>query len=406
MLKRWLIAGILLLGTWLSANVLQRAAVKGDSLLLTFSDTFNPQTLKSFRLSKTGSIRYVFDLPHTRIGSSRVPKGLHHPGVRSFRISQYRPDTVRVVIEVTHGYGMTYGNRSARICAISLPKAPGVKLLHPSALFSGKPSRVSKTEKTSIPHKKHPPRTRKKPKAHLLPDAIIPPRNRYTIILDPGHGGHDTGAIGGHRREKDAVLQIAKRVRRHLRAMGFRVIMTRSSDRFVRLRNRTRFANRKHGDVFVSIHANSIANPRKAYRNGVETFFLQTTRSDRAKRVAARENSVVLRRSDRLSKNVILNAVMTGPKIVLSNKLAIDIQRHILGSLHRKYRDVKDGGVRPAPFWVLVGAEMPAVLVETGYISNPKERRRLFTPAYQELMAKGIAAGIASYLRNREREFE
>jgi len=188
--------------------------------------------------------------------------------------------------------------------------------------------------------------------------------------------------------------------------MGIRVVMTRQSDHFVRLRNRTRYANRKHGDVFVSIHANAVGKHQKRSRHGVETFFLQTTRSDRAKRVAARENSVVLKRSDRLSKNVILNAVMTGPKIVLSNKLAIDVQRHILGNLRKKYRNVVDGGVRPAPFWVLVGAEMPAVLIETGYISNPMERKRLFSSRYQDLMARGIAEGIANYLRNREKEFE
>ncbi len=182
--------------------------------------------------------------------------------------------------------------------------------------------------------------------------------------------------------------------------------MTRSSDRFVKLRNRTRYANRKHGDVFVSIHANSIGNPQKRYRNGVETFFLQTTRSARAKRVAARENSVVLRRKDRLSQNVILNSVMTGPKIILSNKLAIDVQRYILGSVHTRYRDVQDGGVRSAPFWVLVGAEMPAILVEVGYISNRKERKRLTTRHYQDLLAKGIARGIVNYLYNREREME
>jgi len=231
-------------------------------------------------------------------------------------------------------------------------------------------------------------------------------KHTYSVVIDPGHGGHDSGAVGAHKMEKTLVLQIAKRVRRHLLSMGFRVIMTRSSDRFVKLGRRTRYANKKHGDLFVSIHANSVSGVKNRYRHGVETYFLQTTRSARAKRVAARENSVVLRKSDRLSKNVILNAVMTGPKIVLSNKLAIDIQKHILGNLRTKYRGVKDGGVRPAPFWVLVGAEMPAVLVETGYISNTKERQRLFSSRYQDLLARGIAEGIANYLSNREKEIE
>ena len=386
---------------WASANTLQHAVVKGDTLLLTFSRPFNPQTIHSFHLSRNGTIRYVFDLRGVRLGSSRVPLGLHHTGVTSFRISQYRPGTVRVVIETPHTYGMSYGNRSERVCAIRLPHI-GVRALFASIGTAGtvsRPTRAFHKRITTSPAKRT-----TKTDSGSAPTALL--RHRYTIVLDPGHGGHDTGAVAGHRREKDAVLQIARRVRHHLKRMGFRVIMTRRSDRFVRLGDRTRYANRKHGDIFVSIHANAIGKNQKHSRHGVETFFLQTTRSERARRVAARENSVVLRRSDRLSKNVILNAVMTGPKIVLSNKLAIDVQRHILGNLRKHYRNVEDGGVRPAPFWVLVGAEMPAVLVETGYISNPMERKRLFNAHYQNLLAKGIAEGIANYLRNREREME
>ncbi len=405
-MRFWLPIIVLFSSLLAAGNVLQRASVKQDRLLLTFAHAFNPRSLHSFRLVRKGSVRYVFDLPGTRIGSRRVPLGLHHAGVTSFRISQFRPSTVRVVIETPRSYGMSYGNRSENVCGISLPAAKHsqkVRTLFSSLKRPGNPP--SKPAKNTA-HRHHKTASKATKKSHLLPSAIPLPRHHYTVILDPGHGGHDTGAIGGGRREKDAVLQIGRRVRRHLQRMGFHVIMTRSSDHFVRLRNRTRYANRKHGDVFVSIHANSIGSRQKRYRHGVETFFLQTTRSGRAKRVAARENSVVLKRSDRLSKNVILNAVMTGPKIVLSNKLAIDVQRHILGNLRKQYRDVLDGGVRPAPFWVLVGAEMPAILVETGYISNPMERKRLFTPHYQDLLAKGIAEGIANYLRNREREFE
>jgi len=379
-------------------HVVTRAIVEGNRLLLTFDRPFSSRNVHTFRLKGPGSAeRYVFDLDHTRIGSSRVPLGLRHPAVRSFRISQYRPETVRIVVEVDRPYRMIHGPRTDRIYSITLPsdtKKPTI-----GALFSdldrpktspAKPS-VSVTKKKTSPVPTPPP---------------TPVRRRYTIVLDPGHGGHDTGAIGGSKREKQLVLQIGKRVRKHLQKMGFRVLMTRSSDRFVPLRERTRYANRKHGDVFVSIHANAIGDRRKRYRNGIETYFLQTSRSDRARRVAARENSVMLRRKDRLSQDVILNTVMTGPKIVLSNKLALDVQSRMLGNVHKRYRDVLDGGVRSAPFWVLVGAEMPAVLVEVGYISNPKERRRLSSSSYQELLAKGIAEGVAVYLRNREREME
>jgi N-acetylmuramoyl-L-alanine amidase len=408
MVRRLFLAAILIgLPLFLMSNTLTKAYVRGDRLLLDFSQPIDLESFHTFRLVKSGSVRYVFDLKHTRLGSSRVPLGLHHPGVASFRISQYRADTVRIVVETSKTYRMLHGRRASRLYSIRLPYTPSdaqtigklfANVTTPKASSSSAPKSRVRTK---------PKRSKAIPKARLLhPAPPKPPRHRYTVILDPGHGGHDTGAIGGRKREKVLVLQVSKRVRKYLKRMGIRVLMTRSSDRFVKLRNRTRYANRKHGDVFVSIHANAIAGRKRLIRHGVETFFLQTTRSERAKRVAARENSVVLRRSDRLSKNVILNSVMTGPKIVLSNKLAIDVQRHTLGNLRRKYNDVLDGGVRPAPFWVLVGAEMPAVLVEIGYISYSKERKRLFTPAYQELIAKGIAEGVANYLRNREREME
>ncbi len=397
---------LLLLFAWgvmQADNILQKATIKNDRLYLEFSSPVDPESFRTFILIRPGSVRYVFDLKDTRLGSRRVPLGLHHDAVKAIRISQYHPHTVRIVIETAKKYRMIHGRKGARLYNITLPKGKK-KQKGVGALFADvgtvakKPPLIHKTDrkigKSNIK------------KTKPVKKRIARTTRRYTIIIDPGHGGHDAGAIAGHRREKDVVLQIARRVRKHLQRMGFRVIMTRSADRFVRLRNRTRFANRKRGDVFVSIHANSLSNPRKRYRHGVETYFLQTTRSARAKRVAARENSVVLRRSDKLSKNVILNAVMTGPKIVLSNKLAIDIQRHILGNLRSKYSGVADGGVRPAPFWVLVGAEMPAVLVETGYISNPTERKRLFNPRYQDLLAKGIAEGVANYLANREKEFE
>jgi len=383
-------------------NTLTRATVKNDRLFLEFAGAVDPESFHTFMLSGPKSVRYVFDLKNTRLGSSRVPLGLRHKGVKSIRISQFRPRTVRIVIETRDKYRMLHGRKGARLYNITLPsvRKKGIGELFSEIKVYSEKNKTKKPVKSKgfVASKKSSSKSAKKSMSSL--------KHRYTIIIDPGHGGHDAGAIGGGKREKDIVLQIGKRVRKYLKRMGFRVIMTRSSDRFVRLRSRTRFANKKHGDVFVSIHANSLSNPKKRYRHGVETYFLQTTRSARAKRVAARENSVVLRRSDRLSKNVILNAVMTGPKIVLSNKLAIDIQSHILGNLRSRYKGVEDGGVRPAPFWVLVGAEMPAVLVETGYISNTAERNRLVSPRYQDLLARGIAEGIANYLRNREREIE
>jgi len=227
------------------------------------------------------------------------------------------------------------------------------------------------------------------------------------IVIDAGHGGHDTGAIGGGKREKDLVLSIAKKVAKELKKRGYPIYLTRNSNRFLKLSQRTHIADKKGSIAFISIHANSV--PKK-YRNkvhGVETFFLQNTRDAKSQRIAARENAAVLKGAgSRLSKKVIIDSVLNGPKIIESNKLAIAVQRRIITNLRKKYRGVKDGGVRHAPFYVLVGASRPSILVEVGYISNPKERARLFTSRYQTLIAKGIAEGVSNYLNNRRKEID
>ncbi|MRI59172.1 MAG: hypothetical protein C6H99_06690 [Epsilonproteobacteria bacterium] len=224
------------------------------------------------------------------------------------------------------------------------------------------------------------------------------------IVIDPGHGGKDSGAVGYKgKKEKDIVLSIAKRVYKKLKKAGYKVYLTRRGDYFISLRNRTRFANKVKANLFISIHAN--AAPKKSKRlsmKGVETFFLSPARSERAKRIAALENRVDMKNMSYYSKNVFLNFI-NREKTIMSNKLAIDIQRNILLALRKKYRGVVDGGVRPGPFWVLVGAQMPAILVETGYITNPTEAMRLSNPLYQNLIAEGIVKGVESYFRNSDR---
>jgi N-acetylmuramoyl-L-alanine amidase len=218
-----------------------------------------------------------------------------------------------------------------------------------------------------------------------------------SIVIDPGHGGKDSGAVGYNRlQEKKAVLSIALKLKKILTKRGYRVYMTRSRDKFIDLKDRTHFANVKKADLFISIHANAIEGRKKFTLKGIETFYLSPARSQRAKKVAEKENRASLINMDILSKNTLLN-FLNREKIIQSNKLAIDIQANILKSLREKYNDIKDGGVRPAPFWVLVGAGMPAVLVEVGYITNPTEAKRLFNPFYQNRIAKGFADGIESY---------
>lgn len=182
--------------------------------------------------------------------------------------------------------------------------------------------------------------------------------------------------------------------------------MTRKTDKFLTLPQRTKFADKKKAVVFISIHANSVPKSKRNKIHGVETFFLQNTRDARSQRIAARENKSVLKGTTTLSRNVIIDSVLAGPKIVESNKLAIDVHRRMITNLRTKYSGVRDGGVRHAPFWVLVGASRPSILIEVGYISHPTERKRLFNSHYQDLLANGIAEGIDNYLSNRKKEIE
>ncbi|GAX87243.1 N-acetylmuramoyl-L-alanine amidase [Lebetimonas natsushimae] len=227
---------------------------------------------------------------------------------------------------------------------------------------------------------------------------IIPKTYKQrVIVIDPGHGGKDSGGIGiGHRMEKIAVLKIAKYLYSELKEMGYKVYLTRHGDYFIPLRERTHFANQKKADLFISIHCN-IAPHHYTKVRGIETYFLSPTRNDRAIRVAKIENKEV-KGLNYVDQRVILG-FLNRDRIIDSQKLAIDIQAGMLYSLKKKYKQVIDGGVRPAPFWVLVGTQMPAILIETGYLTNPVEAKRLFNPAYQKLLAKGIAAGIYNYFK-------
>ncbi len=232
-----------------------------------------------------------------------------------------------------------------------------------------------------------------------------PDRSADLIVLDAGHGGHDSGAFSGGKKEKDLVLQITKKLHKELRSEGYRVYLTRNTDRFLKLGQRTRIADHKDAKVFISIHANAIADKsRYNVVEGVETYFLQKTRDARSQRIATRENASVLQGTDKLSQNVIVDSVLAGPKVIHSHKLAIDVQNGMMRNLKSKYPDVRNGGAKPGPFYILVGASRPSILVEVGYLTNPKERARLFTSDYQNRIVEGITEGVGRYLDNRKNQ--
>ncbi len=389
-----------------SVAVLKKATLKNGELRLQFDQAYKKRNIKS-RILKHPH-RRVFDIPNARLANKRMDRHLKSTHCRSIRISQYKKSVVRIVLEVDKPFG----------CKAYRPMFSYMSYHIPLPKYKSK-GRPSYKKKPSTPVKKK--RKEKKKKIHKSKKEfveveseepyIMPVPSRGSkhevIVIDAGHGGHDPGAVGGSKKEKDIVLQISKRLNKQLRKRGYSVYLTRSTDRFLKLTQRTRIADKKNAKIFISIHANAVPKKKRNKIHGVETFFLQNTRDAKSQRIAARENKAVLKGAgSKLSKKVIIDSVLNGPKIVQSNKLAIDVQRRIMTNLHSRYKGVKDGGVRHAPFWVLVGASRPSILVEVGYISHPKERKRLSTAAYQELIAKGIAEGVDTYLNNRRKEIE
>lgn len=227
-------------------------------------------------------------------------------------------------------------------------------------------------------------------------------RSKKLIVIDAGHGGKDSGALSdkkGTLKEKNIVLSTALKLGNELKKKGYKVLYTRNTDKFINLRDRTKFANDKKADLFISIHANAAPNAKKAKSaEGVETFFLSPARSERSKKAAEKENQGDFEEINYFSKQSILN-FLNREKIIASNKFAIDVQKNILSQVRKKYK-VVDGGVREAPFWVLVGAQMPAILIEIGYITHPSEGKRIANKSFQDTLAKGIVDGVESYFYN------
>lgn len=220
---------------------------------------------------------------------------------------------------------------------------------------------------------------------------------KYRIVIDPGHGGKDCGAMGITKVcEKNIVLSVAKFLEAELKKRGYITYMTRNKDVYINLKERTDFANAKNADLFVSIHANSVTKNSSNSPQGIETYFLSTARSERARKVAELENKDDVDVMNYFSRFSFLNS-LNSHRLIASNKLAIDIQFGILRELRKNYQGVVDGGVREGPFWVLAGALMPSVLIEIGYNSNPIEARRIDDKRYQRFLAKGIADGIEGF---------
>lgn len=306
--------------------------------------------------------RIYFDLTHASIPrdiKTTFPVG---DGIlKSIRASQYNEKTVRVVLDIE-----TLSD--SRSFVIENPARLVVDLY-------GKQKPVEKQDIRSA---------------------------RRRIVIDPGHGGHDPGAVGPKKLyEKDVVLDIALKLKEILMKDPLNeVFLTREKDIYIPLEERTVIANRKNADLFISLHAN--ASP-KSTAKGIETYLLNWTDDEEAMRVAARENAISLKRMKAMQRQmdvveIIKSDLMRENKRDESIRLANYIQKSLVTNLDTRYQHVVDLGVKQALFYVLFGAKMPSVLVEVSFISNPQEEFLLSKDSYRSDIARAIADGLGTYI--------
>lgn len=215
------------------------------------------------------------------------------------------------------------------------------------------------------------------------------------IVIDAGHGGHDTGTIGPNGLlEKDLVLDVSLRLGRLLKGrMGADVVYTRDDDTFIPLETRTAIANQHQADLFISVHANSSQDPSA---RGVETYYLNFNPSPDALEVAARENAVSEKSVHELGD--LVKKIALKEKVEESREFAADVQRSLYQGLAGKEKTLRDRGVKKAPFIVLIGANMPSILAEISFVSNPGDERKLQTPEYRQKIAESLYKGVARYI--------
>ena len=361
-----------------------------------FSTNFLPE-----EPSEGAPPRIYLDIVSADLGPGMAAPTVVDDGLlRQIRTGQPREGTVRVVLDLesVHDYtvfplGDPYrividiSGRKQGPATIAPRPEPGLTKSAPSPVVDSKDKIAEVLEQA--------PREQAK---IIIPEAPASSRLRR-IVVDAGHGGRDPGAIGpGGTYEKTITLALAKKLAKKLEvSLGCEVILTRDRDVYLPLEERTAIANKVGADLFISLHANANKS-RKPY--GVETYYLNFSKNDKAAALAARENGTSLKEVSDLE--LILFDLMANAKINESSRLAAEIQKGLVAGLARHYSKVKDMGVRQGPFYVLLGATMPSVLIETAFISNPREEKRLASGTYQERTADAIARSVRRYAENNK----
>jgi N-acetylmuramoyl-L-alanine amidase len=240
------------------------------------------------------------------------------------------------------------------------------------------------------------------PALAVPPSALAPDWDQRAVrrvVIDAGHGGKDPGATGVDAlREASLVLRVAHELEKELSGRGFEVILTRGNDVFLPLPERTDIANHRDADLFLSVHANAAKNRKLA---GVETYLLDTRYDHQTARVAARENGTSIAQLSGL--HLLLASLKLGNNERYAARYANLVQSSLIRRLRKDYDDTVDLGVKRGPFLVLFEADMPAILVEVGFVSNPAEGRRMASRDFAHAAAEGIAEGVSAYREQQER---
>lgn len=308
--------------------------------------------------------RLFIDLHNTTLGRGLNPIQISDGVVTQVRAGQHDKETVRVVIDLS-------SRAEYKILPLTSPDRLVIDVLRENI-----PPAVEPAPQTDNGSDKK---------------AVI---KGQTIVIDPGHGGKDPGAIGKHGlREKDVVLDVGLRLRKLVKErLGVNVIMTRDTDVFIPLEERTAIANTRGADLFVSVHANS---SRRQGANGVETYLLGRATDRDAMATAERENSAS--ESSLNTLQLILADLVNTARKEESLRLAHYVQENMIGHMENRYK-INDLGVKQAPFYVLVNARMPSILAEISFISNPEEERLLSDAGHRQEIAEAILKGIIKYI--------
>ena len=319
--------------------------------------------------------RLYLDLKNTRVAFEiDSPISIRDGLLQRVRAGQHTKDTVRVVLDMD-----------------SIGQYKVFHLHDPFRIVMD----VQSFEKAGA--KSRPRLTLEKRSDNTVPPAIQPGRRVKRIVIDPGHGGKDTGrCTRGGIKEKDITPSMAKILAKKIeKQIGCEVFLTRTRDMFQTLEARTGIANVKKADLFISLHVNAHKDKNI---HGLETYFLNIATNKRAVMVAVRENATSEKNISNLQ--VILNDLMLNTKIDESSRLAHEIQKSLVSHIKKEYESVKNLGVNQAPFYVLIGAQMPAILVQTGFLTNHMELKRLSSKKYQESVAEEIIRGINAYIKS------